>query len=79
MAKAATTTIAEVEEIVDVGEIDPDQVHIPGIFVDRIIRGDSFEKRVEVRDDFQFENDYFLEVLHFRDWKQQITTSPTMK
>lgn len=67
MAKAATTTIAEVEEIVDVGEIDPDQVHIPGIFVDRIIRGDSFEKRVEVRDDFQFENDYFLEVLHFRD------------
>lgn len=47
MAKAARTTIAEVEEIVDVGEIGPDQVHLPGIFVDRIVKGDSFEKRIE--------------------------------
>ncbi|XP_044755680.1 succinyl-CoA:3-ketoacid coenzyme A transferase 1, mitochondrial [Coccinella septempunctata] len=47
MAKAARTTIVEVEEIVNIGDIGPDQVHVPGIFVDRIIKGDSFEKRVE--------------------------------
>ncbi|KAK9871804.1 hypothetical protein WA026_014259 [Henosepilachna vigintioctopunctata] len=47
MAKAARTTIVEVEEIVDVGEIKPDEVHTPGIFVDRIIKGDHYEKRIE--------------------------------
>lgn len=48
MAKAAKITIAEVEEIVDVGEIPADQVHLPGIFVDRLIKGDQYEKRIEV-------------------------------
>lgn len=48
MAKAAKVTIAEVEEIVELGCIPPDQVHLPGIFVDRIILGEKFEKRIEV-------------------------------
>lgn len=46
MAKAAKITIAEVEEIVPVGELDPDFIHIPSIFVNRIVKG-SFEKRIE--------------------------------
>lgn len=45
MCKAAKITIAEVEEIVD--EIDPDSVHVPSIFVHRIIKGSQFEKRIE--------------------------------
>ncbi|KAG8259853.1 Succinyl-CoA:3-ketoacid coenzyme A transferase 1, mitochondrial [Homalodisca vitripennis] len=47
MAKAAKVTIAEVEEVVDIGELDPDSVHLPGIFVDRVVVGPKFEKRVE--------------------------------
>ncbi|XP_049866526.1 succinyl-CoA:3-ketoacid coenzyme A transferase 1, mitochondrial [Pectinophora gossypiella] len=47
MCKAARITIAEVEEIVD--EIDPDFVHVPSIFVHRVIKGDKFEKRIERR------------------------------
>lgn len=47
MAKAAKITIAEVEEVVEVGEIDPDRVHLPGIFVHRIVKGQKFEKRIE--------------------------------
>nr|XP_003707514.1 PREDICTED: succinyl-CoA:3-ketoacid coenzyme A transferase 1, mitochondrial [Megachile rotundata] len=49
MCKAAKIAIAEVEEIVEVGEIDPDHVHLPGIFVDRIVKGPAYEKRVEKR------------------------------
>ncbi len=49
MATAATTTIAEVEELVDVGEIDPDHVHTAGIYVHRIFAGASYEKRIERR------------------------------
>lgn len=48
MCKAAKITIAEVEEIVDIGQLDPDHVHLPGIFVNRIIKGPAYEKRVEV-------------------------------
>ncbi|MFT0891547.1 CoA transferase subunit A [Pseudochelatococcus sp. G4_1912] len=47
MATAATITVAEVEELVDVGGIDPDAVHTPGIFVSRIIHGTNYEKRIE--------------------------------
>merc|ERR1712038_1128876 len=47
MCKAGKITIAEVEEIVDVGEIPPDQIHIPSIYVQRIIHGPSYEKRIE--------------------------------
>ena len=49
MATAATTTIVEVEELVEVGELDPDQIHTPGIFVNRIFKGKKFEKRIERR------------------------------
>jgi 3-oxoacid CoA-transferase subunit A len=40
-------TIAEVEELVAVGELDPNQVHTPGIFVQRILEGAEYEKRIE--------------------------------
>ncbi len=49
MASAAKICIAEVEEMVDSSEMDPDQVHTPGIFVDRLFIGTSFEKRIEMR------------------------------
>lgn len=49
VAKAARITVAEVEEFVEVGELDPDQVHTPGIFVQRIFRGTNYEKRIENR------------------------------
>ncbi|MFN3500163.1 MAG: CoA-transferase, partial [Pannonibacter indicus] len=48
MATAGRKTVVEVEEIVEVGELDPDQIHTPGIFVDRIVAG-TFEKRIEKR------------------------------
>ncbi|AEV35759.1 succinyl-CoA:3-ketoacid-coenzyme A transferase subunit A [Pseudovibrio sp. FO-BEG1] len=48
MATAGKTTVVEVEELVEIGELDPDQIHTPGIFVDRIVVG-SFEKRIEQR------------------------------
>jgi 3-oxoacid CoA-transferase subunit A len=49
MAMAGKITIAEVEELVEVGELDPDQIHTPGIFVHRIFKGAKFEKRIEQR------------------------------
>ncbi|XP_031830838.1 succinyl-CoA:3-ketoacid CoA transferase [Nomia melanderi] len=49
MCKAAKIAVAEVEEIVEIGELDPDHVHLPGIYVDRIVKGPSYEKRVEKR------------------------------
>lgn len=49
MCGAATITVAEVEELVPVGELDPNQIHIPGIFVQRIFQGETFEKRIEQR------------------------------
>ena len=48
MCTAANVTIVEVEEIVELGALDPDSVHVPGIYVDRIIVGESYEKRIEV-------------------------------
>lgn len=48
MAKAAQFTIAEVEEIVELGEITPDEVHLPGIYVDKVVKGEKYEKRIEV-------------------------------
>jgi len=47
MASAAKITIAEAEEIVGVGELDPDNVHTPGIFVKRFIKSENLEKRIE--------------------------------
>jgi 3-oxoacid CoA-transferase subunit A len=49
MATAADYTIAEVEEIVELGKLDPDSVHTPGIFVDAIFQGTGYEKRIERR------------------------------
>jgi len=49
MAMAGKITIAEVEELVEVGELDPDQIHTPGIYVHRIFEGKNYEKRIEQR------------------------------
>jgi 3-oxoacid CoA-transferase subunit A len=49
MATAAKVTIAEVEHLVEVGELDPNQVHTPSVFVNRIFQGELFEKRIERR------------------------------
>jgi 3-oxoacid CoA-transferase subunit A len=49
MATAAKVTIAEVEELVPNGSLDPDQVHTPGIFVNRILQGTNYAKRIEFR------------------------------
>jgi len=47
MCGAAKVTVAEVEELVPVGTLDPNQIHIPGIFVQRIFQGEKYEKRIE--------------------------------
>jgi 3-oxoacid CoA-transferase subunit A len=49
MAMAGKITIAEVEELVKPGELDPDQIHTPGIYVHRIFKGVNYEKRIEKR------------------------------
>jgi 3-oxoacid CoA-transferase subunit A len=49
MATAADYVIAEVEQLVELGEIPPDQVHTPGIFVNAIFQGTRYEKRIEKR------------------------------
>ena len=49
MATAAKITIAEVEDLVEVGELEPDLVHTPGVYVKRIFQGELFEKRIERR------------------------------
>jgi 3-oxoacid CoA-transferase subunit A len=49
MAKAGTITIAEVEQLVQPGELDPDGIHVPGIYVHRIFQGVDYEKRIERR------------------------------
>jgi 3-oxoacid CoA-transferase len=46
-AKAARLTIAEVEELVEPGELDPEEVHLPGIYVHRIVKGERYEKKIE--------------------------------
>src|SRR5438132_451929 len=49
MATAANVTIAEVEHLVEVGELDPDSIHTPSVYVKRIFQGELFEKRIERR------------------------------
>ncbi|MFJ7648691.1 CoA transferase subunit A [Lysinibacillus sp. NPDC097279] len=46
-AMSGKITIAEVEEIVEVGELDPDHIHTPGVFVQRVLLGENYEKRIE--------------------------------
>lgn len=49
IATAGKITVAEVEELVEIGELDPDQIHTPGVFVQRIFQGQNYEKRIEQR------------------------------
>ncbi len=49
IATCGKVCVAEVEHLVEVGELDPDSIHVPGIYVDRIIQGASYEKRIEFR------------------------------
>lgn len=49
MAKAGNTTIAEVEELVEPGALDPDEIHVAGVYVHRIFQGTGYEKRIERR------------------------------
>jgi 3-oxoacid CoA-transferase subunit A len=49
MATAATVTVAEVEHLVEAGQLDPDNIHTPGIYVDRVLQGSHYEKRIEHR------------------------------
>src|SRR4029453_1927338 len=49
IATCGKVTVAEVEEVVEVGELDPDQIHLAGVYVDRTIRGPRYEKRIEFR------------------------------
>ena len=49
MCGSAKITVAEVEELVPVGSLDPNQIHIPGIFIQRIFQGEKYEKRIEQR------------------------------
>jgi 3-oxoacid CoA-transferase subunit A len=49
MAMAGKITIAEVEELVQPGELDPNMIHTPGIYVHRIFQGKDYEKRIEQR------------------------------
>lgn len=47
IAKAGTITVAEVEQLVKPGELDPDHIHVAGIYVHRIFQGSNYEKRIE--------------------------------
>lgn len=49
MAKAGNITIAEVEQLVQPGELDPDEIHVPGVYVHRIYQGKNYEKKIERR------------------------------
>ncbi len=49
VATAGKITIVEVEKLVEIGELDPDEIHLPGIYVQRVLVGDAFEKRIERR------------------------------
>jgi hypothetical protein len=48
MAKAGNYTIAEVEEIVPAGTLDPNHIHLPGVFVNKVLKGKSYKKPIEV-------------------------------
>ena len=56
MAMAGKITVAEVEELVPDGELDQNLIHTPGIFVQRIFKGEKFEKRIEQRTTRKKEN-----------------------
>jgi len=49
MATAASRTFVEVEELVEAGELDPNEIHLPSVYVSKIFKGGSYEKRIEKR------------------------------
>src|SRR5207237_10135029 len=49
IATCSKICVAEVEELVEIGELDPDQIHTPSIYIDRIVQGTNYEKRIEFR------------------------------
>jgi acyl CoA:acetate/3-ketoacid CoA transferase alpha subunit len=49
MATASSFTVAEVEEIVPVGSLDPDAIHVPGIYIKRLVLGAPYDKQIEFR------------------------------
>ena len=54
MATAAKVCIAEVEEIVEAGQLNPDDIHLPGIYVKKVLKGPSYVKRIEVTSNAQW-------------------------
>lgn len=80
MCKAAKVTIVEAEEIVEIGQLDPDNIHVPGIYVDRIFKGRNYEKRIEVRNKLLILILHWVE-LHYQLFKflQKIKTSSSLK
>ena len=48
-ATAGKITVVEVEELVEIGELEPDQIHTPGVYVQRIFKGTNYQKRIEQR------------------------------
>ena len=49
MATGAKNTIAEVEEIVEIGELDPASIHVPAVHIKRLVKGEKYERRIEFR------------------------------
>ena len=65
MASAGKICIAEVEELLEIGELDPNEIHVPGIYVQRIFEGKNYEKRIEQRTISQSENKDDLPLFEF--------------
>ena len=65
MASAGKICIAEVEELLEIGELDPNEIHVPGIYVQRIFEGKNYEKRIEQRTIKQSNNDSDLQLFEF--------------
>ena len=65
MAAAGKICIAEVEHLLEIGELDPNEIHVPGIYVQRIFEGKNYEKRIEQRTVKQSENDNDLQLFEF--------------
>ncbi len=65
MASAGKICIAEVEELVEIGELDPNEIHVPGIYVQRIFEGKNYEKRIEQRTINQADNEHDLQLFEF--------------
>src|SRR3546814_15306751 len=69
MATAGRVTVAEVEEIVPAGSLDPDHIHTPGIYVDRVIQGPFYHKRIEFRTTRDRERDVACCRGHANSWR----------